>query len=181
MVSPSTSPPLAGFVLPFVLGFVALFGGSLVVTFFANAKAVHAAEPQPIAFNHRVHAEEAELECATCHPGFAHGVSSGLPTTATCALCHSEAQGESAEEARLVELLENGAQLDWRPIFRQPPHVFFSHRRHVTVAGLECARCHGDIGASTAPPTDAAPLTMEQCIGCHEESDASIDCSACHR
>jgi c(7)-type cytochrome triheme protein len=63
-----------------------------------------------------------------------------------------------------------------------PGDVFFSHRRHVTVAKVECQTCHGAIGEATAPPgRPAVNQSMEWCISCHEKRQVSVDCNACHR
>lgn len=136
---------------------------------------------QPISFNHRKHVQDNELACVTCHEFFEKEAFSGIPATEVCASCHLEPQGKSAEERELVRLLKAGAPVDWKPLFLQPPHVYYSHRRHVIVAGLECPACHGAIGASTAPPARVRQLRMEDCIDCHERQGAPTDCTACHR
>ena len=161
--------------------FLIFLVASGTVAFFGNGGFSRATIEQPIDFNHRLHVVDEELECASCHPGFETEASSGLPSNELCALCHSEPQGDSAEELRLVELLEAGTPLEWRRLFRQPPHVFFSHRRHVVVAGMECAECHGDIGQSEAPPDVREPLPMSTCIECHEQQGVANGCAACHR
>lgn len=151
------------------------------LVFFTGGAFAHEPVDQPLAFNHEKHLEALDEDCAACHSGCREGVNSGLPNTKACALCHSSPQGESAAEKQFIAMLEAGAQLEWRSLFQQPAHVFFSHRRHTTVAGLECDECHGDIGKSTAPPKYRAALRMDRCIGCHETSRAPTDCSACHR
>jgi len=162
-------------------GFFALIALSGVVSFFANAKYSEVRASQPIAFDHRLHVEDEGLECSACHMYYERESFSGLPRTNTCALCHFEPQGESAEEEKLVQLIQDGAALEWASLFRQPPHVFFSHRRHVVVAGIECTTCHGDIGLSEEPPAATHPLTMDECITCHEEQAVTQNCASCHR
>ena len=71
--------------------------------------------------------------------------------------------------------------LTWVPLYRQPPHVFFPHRRHAVVAELECSACHGEIGDSKSPPLRVTRLGMQDCIECHERSNARTDCTTCHR
>lgn len=156
-----------------------ILGG--VSGFFGLGAGAAAPAVQPIAFNHRLHVEEQGLACVDCHTGVLTEIQSGLPGAQDCELCHSEPQGESAEERKLVALLEAGTPLAWARLFRQPPHVFFSHRRHVVVAGLECTVCHGDIGASERPPLAPAPLAMEQCTRCHEQEGVPMSCAGCHR
>lgn len=81
-----------------------------------------------------------------------------------------------------MEYIRNGQSVPWRRLYDVPDDVYYSHRRHVTVAQLECVECHGEIGTSTSPPTGPLnDLTMEFCIDCHEKQNASTDCIACHR
>jgi len=137
---------------------------------------------QPIAFNHRKHVVDNEMACSDCHQFYEREVFSGLPDAGTCSFCHlDEPQGESAEEEKLRKLLESGAPLEWKPLFRQPPHVFYSHRRHAAVAQIECSVCHGSIGESEAPPSRVRALDMDDCLGCHESQGARAQCTTCHR
>lgn len=136
---------------------------------------------QPIAFNHRIHVQDVGLACTDCHPFYESETFSGLPEADTCAMCHEEAQGESSEESKLLGLLSAGGRLEWRPLFAQPAHVFYSHSRHVTVAGIECDQCHGLIAESETPPRKVEILSMDACIDCHQQQQAGIDCTDCHR
>ncbi len=135
---------------------------------------------QPIAFNHKLHAENG-LECLDCHPFFQEHASSGKPSLDVCLGCHEEALGESAEEAKLREYIESGKEVEWQRLYRVPEDVFFSHRRHVVIGGIECQTCHGDIGESVHPPKKPIELTMKRCMRCHEKRKADNDCIACHR
>jgi hypothetical protein len=137
---------------------------------------------QPIAFNHRKHVVDNEMGCSECHEFYEKETFSGLPSAETCAFCHlDELQGENAEERRLATLLEEGEDLKWEQLFRQPPHVFYSHRRHVGVAQMECTDCHGSIGESETPPKRVKQLTMDDCLDCHEEEEVAAECTTCHR
>lgn len=136
---------------------------------------------QPIAFNHRKHVKDLELACSTCHASYEKEAFSGLPDAETCGACHSEPQGKSPEEQKLVALLKSGAPLQWVSLFRQPAHVFYSHRRHVVAAKIDCPVCHGTIAASVAPPRSVRKLRMQDCLDCHRRAGVSTDCTACHR
>lgn len=138
--------------------------------------------PQPVAFNHRKHTQDLGLDCVFCHPHVRTGAHSGLPNATTCSMCHSAIQGTSAEAARVTELLEAGDSLRFNKLFRLPAHVFYTHRRHVGVAELECNSCHGPIAETERPPSRAlVQVDMDFCISCHRKSGASLDCNACHR
>lgn len=146
-----------------------------------------AAGGQSIAFNHKKHVDE-QIDCATCHEGVEKEERAGLPQIQTCMVCHQARLGTSAEEAKLIALDEKHAELQWTALTSVPDHVYFSHRRHVTVGKLACATCHGDIASATRPPERGAGLTMKLCQGCHAtQADhsaaqrATLDCAACHR
>jgi hypothetical protein len=137
---------------------------------------------QPVAYSHAVHVERLGLACDHCHETSTHGEVAGLPPLATCAACHAEPNGTSAEEAKVVEAVRAGRALAWARLYEVPRHVYFTHRRHVAVAQIPCARCHGEMGARTRPPPGPlVPVTMDGCLGCHRERGASVDCDACHR
>lgn len=143
-----------------------------------NGRAV----PQPIVFNHLKHTQDLQLSCKFCHKYVLTGRHAGLPDAGTCAICHRTLQGESAEAARTTELIAQGDPLYFNKLFSLADHVFYSHRRHVGIAGLACTNCHGDIADTERPP--ARPLvtmSMDYCIQCHEEQGVTVDCVACHR
>lgn len=137
---------------------------------------------QPIAFNHLAHTKTAELECDVCHRYVKEQEFAGCPEREICAACHESPLTESAAEATLLEYLKSGKSIPWRRLYDIPDHVYYSHRRHVTVAKLDCSECHGPIGQSTTPPE--APLktiSMALCTSCHEKQNVSVDCNGCHR
>lgn len=164
-----------------VLGFLVFFALSGVAVALRNGRAFSAPVEQPIAFNHAKHVKELDLACSECHQAFEKEAFSGLPGADVCAGCHSEAQGKTEEEAKLVRLLQKGAPLAWKPLFRQPPHVFYSHRRHVVVAKIECPVCHGSFADSEAPPARVERLQMADCVDCHRRAGAATSCNTCHR
>jgi len=122
-----------------------------------------AAIGQPIAFPHARHQAVA---CSVCHRGVTSSVRAGIPDATFCAKCHTTLPKTIA----------------WVQVTRVPPHVLFSHRRHVTLARLDCASCHGEMRERVAP-IGAAPvrLTMNTCLACHRHEGAADDCAACHR
>lgn len=136
---------------------------------------------QPVAFNHDKHTRELELGCTTCHRTVETEAFSGMPGVEVCAACHEEALGNSGEEKKLVALLKAGTPLSWQPLFRQPSHVFYSHRRHVVSAKIACDTCHGAMAASTTPPGRVHKLAMADCMECHRHKGGPTDCTGCHR
>lgn len=137
---------------------------------------------QPIQFNHQKHVKDAGMDCSACHEYYSTGNHSGLPSLATCQVCHQEAVTKSAEEQKLLKLLASETQPDFKKLFRLPDHAFYSHRRHVAVAGLQCETCHGRIAETTAPPPRAlVEITMATCTSCHAEKNVTTECTDCHR
>ncbi len=136
---------------------------------------------QPIAFNHKKH-HDAQIPCTTCHVRVEEAPNAGRPSLETCATCHSAALGDSAEEKKVVDAVTAGHEIRWRRLYRIPSHVYYSHRRHVVTAGIECVTCHGEIGLRESPPERPLNrLTMSFCIDCHRRSNAATHCTACHR
>jgi len=136
---------------------------------------------QPIAFNHNIHVEELGIECVDCHLYATTSVRATIPNVENCADCHEEAQGDSVEEAKLIAYVTAGERVPWRKIYRVPDHVYFSHRRHSSIAAIDCEVCHGPVSQQVKPA--ARPYwkpTMNNCMECHEELGASNDCVHCH-
>lgn len=132
---------------------------------------------QPLAFDHARHAGVA---CAVCHAGIESSSRAGLPPPAVCVACHASAPGRV--DGRAWEALSRAASRPWTPVTRLPEHTWFSHRRHVALARLDCASCHGDVGRrTTPPPRNPVRLAMSDCVACHRHEGASEDCAACHR
>jgi len=136
---------------------------------------------QPIAFNHAKHVSSG-IDCADCHTGAQSSAHATLPDLETCMTCHAEALGNSPEEAKLRRVAAEGGSLHWSQLLRLPPDIYFSHRRHVQIARLECATCHGRMAEATSPPTRPFwAARMQQCLDCHRRSEAGTGCNDCHR
>jgi len=144
---------------------------------------------QPVAFNHNAHVEKVGIVCTKCHAGADKNQHAGVPTDVFCEACHSEPRTDSAVEAKLISMLENGEPLAWKKVTRLADYVYFSHRRHAGIGNVDCSTCHGPMNEHTVPIT--APAVdfnfrpgMLRCIRCHQKSGsryAHIDCVDCHR
>ena len=166
------TPPaaVAGFIIFFALGGTA----------FKGAQYEASARRQPVAFNHAKHIENG-LGCTDCHTGAQEQAKATLPTWDTCSSCHQDAVGKSPEEAKLRALAASGQELAWVQLTQLPPHVFFSHRRHVSAGGLACEECHGAIAKSTSPPPRPWRIfIMDTCLNCHQQHGVKSDCNDCH-
>jgi len=165
---PNLTPAVVGFVLFFALG-----GTAFVELQRSNVR-------QPIAFNHAKHVENG-VSCTDCHSGVETQAKATLPAIDTCLNCHQTALTSSAEEAKIRSGAAAGKDLAWVQVTQLAPHVFFSHRRHVSVAHLACSECHGPVEKITTPPQRPwRVLNMDACIGCHRQHGVNADCNDCH-
>lgn len=139
---------------------------------------------QPIIFNHTVHVNEAGLQCAECHADAETHTHAGFPAKQICLDCHDidEEEGSHPEKDKLFAYDEVTHEIPWVRVAVTKPDVYFSHRRHVRAAKLDCLECHADQPTLSEPPsTVRLVMGMDTCIACHEENKASVDCLACHR
>ena len=137
---------------------------------------------QPISYNHKVHIEEAGLECIDCHRYVESMAKASIPNINLCTDCHGdEPISESPEEIKLLEFIEQKQNIPWKQIYSVPDHVYFSHRRHVVLGELECSNCHGNVSDLTAPAQYAYLIpSMDNCIDCHKQNKITNDCLTCH-
>ncbi len=150
---------------------------SLLVSGCSNQEKIE----QPVAYNHEIHVSEAGLDCIDCHTGVEKKMHASLPSIKLCKSCHTQMQGESSAEALVVEAVNNNVEIHWKPIYKLEDHVFFSHRRHVKSGKIACATCHGEVEKLLKPPThQLVPISMENCMKCHDNKSISNDCLTCH-
>jgi hypothetical protein len=161
---------------PFLIG---LAIGVIILFLFINFGSGFKPD-QPISFNHKKHQEQG-VECTACHAYFKEQIFSGMPKVAVCMECHKESVTKHPDEEKIRQFHKKGEEIPWVRLYQQPDHVFFSHRRHVVLGGMECKSCHGDIGVSEKPPSKPwVKMTMKWCMDCHTKTKASNDCLACH-
>ncbi|WP_258543284.1 cytochrome c3 family protein [Parvicella tangerina] len=172
---------------------------------------------QVVAYDHSLHAGTMEIDCRYCHNSVEKSKHAGLPTTNVCMNCHAnvwvskKGTGEN-EIAKLHKAAgfdkelkgyikdENGDVVEgdpivWNKAHNLPDHVFFSHKQHVKVGGIDCMQCHGDvktytlgrvsttaeINALIADNSDLGLveltkpiLTMGWCIECHDKKEIEV-------
>lgn len=187
----------------------ALLGGlcaGLAAGWLLLPECLYCSRPQPMDFNHLVHTDEGGMECVECHDFRADGSFAGIPSVSVCADCHQEPMGDTTLEAVLVEdFIEPGREIPWLSYSRQPGNVYFSHIAHVKLAGIECRRCHGDMGRTTSldpveinristysrriwgphigggGPESWDSMKMNDCSGCHAKHGVKDHCLMCHK
>ncbi len=177
---------------------VLLASGYMVYGFFMQVGVDQGYQPiQPIHFSHRIHAGDNQVECKYCHSSARTSKTSGIPSLNVCMNCHKSI-GEVAEatatedytkefyDKEIKKLYEatgwdpaNQAYtgetkpVKWVRIHNLPDFAYFNHSQHVSVAGIECQKCHGPIQEMEVVYQDA-PLTMGWCINCHRETNVKM-------
>jgi hypothetical protein len=136
------------------------------------------APEQPLAFSHRIHAGQFNIDCQYCHVYARRGPVAGIPSVQRCAGCHFVIASDRPQVVRLMEYWERREPVPWMRIHRLPAHARFSHQSHV-VAGVACATCHGDV-AQMEGAAQVTPLMMGWCLTCHDDERAPRDCLTCH-
>lgn len=127
------------------------------------------APQQPIAFSHKLHAGQYEIDCGYCHTGVYKGKSATIPSANICMNCHNAIKRESPEIKKIYAAIENDTPIEWVRIHNLPDLAYFNHAQHTNVAGLACTKCHGEIQQMEVVE-QRAPLTMGWCINCHRET-----------
>ena len=177
---------------------VLLASGYMVYGFFMQVGVDQGYQPiQPIHYSHRIHAGDNQIECKYCHSSARTSKHSGIPSLNVCMNCHKSI-GEVAEstatedyskefyDKEIKKLYEatgwdpaeqaytgETKPVKWVRIHNLPDFAYFNHSQHVSVAGIECQKCHGPIQEMEIVYQDA-PLTMGWCINCHRETNVKM-------
>lgn len=156
---------------------------------------------QPIHFSHRIHAGSNGINCKYCHSSARVSKNAGIPSLNICMNCHkniSEVADTTATpehskafyDAQIQKLYDavgwdkslqkytgKSSPVKWVRIHNLPDFAYFNHSQHVTVAGVECQKCHGEVQTYEIQK-QFAPLTMGWCIKCHRETDVKMEGNA---
>lgn len=152
---------------------------------------------QPIHYSHKIHAGDNGIDCNFCHSSARKSKTSGIPSLNVCMNCHqniSEVAEETATDEYSKEFYDGeiaklykavGWDVDeqaytgktepvkWVRIHNLPDFAYFNHSQHVTVAGIACQTCHGEV-ENMEVMEQFAPLTMGWCISCHRETNVNL-------
>jgi mono/diheme cytochrome c family protein len=139
------------------------------------------APKQPIAFSHKVHAGQYEIDCKYCHTGVMKGKSATIPSVNICMNCHNQIKtgtntGEG-EIGKIVKAFNDNKPIEWVRIHNLPDLAYFNHAQHVNVGGIECQTCHGPIQEMDVVKQYSL-LTMGWCIDCHRKTDVNAQGNA---
>jgi len=137
---------------------------------------------QPILFNHKRH-QEKDVSCYDCHQFYKKYAVAGIPGTDLCYSCHKSDKDlmEKEEKRKLHEYFTDKREIRWQRVNTPlPDDVVFNHKRHV-VKDIECAECHGKLEDLVETKRLVPDFTMDSCVDCHQQQQASIDCLVCHK
>ncbi|HEY0668574.1 MAG TPA: cytochrome c3 family protein [Sphingobacteriaceae bacterium] len=172
----------------FVVLLVVIFLGSWAWNVAWNTGVHTGYQPvQPIKFSHQLHAGTNQINCQYCHTGASKSKNASIPSANVCMNCHNYVQatdkynGEiSPEIMKIYKALDynpdtrvygpNQKPIEWIRIHNLPDLVYFNHSQHVSVAGIECQKCHGPI-QTMEEVYQYSPLTMKWCINCHRQTE----------
>jgi mono/diheme cytochrome c family protein len=156
---------------------------------------------QPIHYSHRIHAGSNGIDCKYCHSSARVSKHAGIPSLNVCMNCHkniAEVSDTTATEeyskvfydAQIQKLYKavgwdqstqkytgKTEPVKWVRIHNLPDFAYFNHSQHVTVAGIECQKCHGPVQTYEIQK-QFAPLTMGWCIDCHRKTDVKMEGNA---
>lgn len=133
---------------------------------------------QPLPFSHKTHVS-AGANCGMCHTMPEPGDFATTPATAVCMNCHQAVKKDSPHIVKLAGLHAEGKRPAWRPVYRIPEWVSFSHKKHTAAAGVTCETCHGPVAQRDVLAREK-DLSMQACMECHRAKNASNDCIVCH-
>jgi len=153
---------------------------------------------QPIHYSHKIHAGANQIECQYCHSSARISKHSGIPSLNVCMNCHENIADYNGEEdlekgytkdfyTNEIKKLYKAVGWDeetqsytgdtepvkWVRIHNLPDFVYFNHSQHVSLAGIDCQKCHGPVEEMEIL-YQYSPLTMGWCIDCHRESNIKV-------
>ncbi len=155
---------------------------------------------QPIHYSHRIHAGNNQINCKYCHSAARVSKNAGIPSLNVCMNCHKNISEVSDTTSTVdghtkafydgeIKKLYTAVGWDgskytgktqpvkWVRIHNLPDFAYFNHSQHVTVAGIECQKCHGPVQTYEVQK-QFAPLTMGWCINCHRETEVKMEGNA---
>ena len=150
--------------------FIAVFVKSCIDGIYTIGIQQNYQPTQPIAFSHKVHAGQYEIDCNYCHTGVNISKSANIPSVNICMNCHNAINTDKPEIQKILTAYEENRPIEWVRVHNLPDLAYFNHSQHVAIGGLECNTCHGPIEEMDVV-YQYSELTMGWCINCHRESE----------
>jgi len=132
------------------------------------------APTQPIAYSHKVHAGDYQIDCNYCHTGVTKSKNANIPSPNICMNCHNAitkgTNTGTTEIDKIAAAIENNQPIEWVRVHNLPDLAYFNHEQHVSVGKVECQTCHGPIEEMEVVRQHSL-LTMGWCVNCHRDTD----------
>jgi hypothetical protein len=157
-----------------VAAVVAAFLGWLGLELYRSSYITRQGEvdDQPVPFSHEHHVAGLGIDCRYCHTSVEHSSFAGIPPTSTCMNCHRQIWTNADLLAPVRSSYANNQPIKWTRVHKLPDFVYFNHSIHIA-KGIGCASCHGEVDRMPLM-YQAAPLTMEWCLGCHRNPAVNV-------
>ena len=152
--------------------FIAVFVKSCIDGMYTIGIQQNYQPTQPIAFSHKIHAGQYEIDCNYCHTGVNISKSANIPAVNICMNCHNAINTDKPEIQKILTAYEENRPIEWVRVHNLPDLAYFNHKQHVAVGGIECATCHGPIEEMDVV-YQYSELTMGWCINCHRETEVN--------
>ena len=150
--------------------FIAVFVKSCIDGLYTIGIQQNYQPTHPIAFSHKIHAGQYEIDCNYCHTGVNISKSANIPAVNICMNCHGVINTDKPEIQKILTAYEENRPIEWVRVHNLPDLAYFNHSQHVAVGGIECNTCHGPIEEMDVV-YQYSELTMGWCINCHRESE----------
>ncbi len=122
---------------------------------------------QPVAYSHKLHADDLGLDCRYCHTSAETSPHANVPSTQTCMNCHKLILPESERLLPVRESFAKKEPIEWVRVHKVGDYAYFHHGAHLR-AGVGCASCHGQVNLMPVV-TQRQPLSMSWCLDCHRD------------
>ncbi|MGV3557553.1 c-type cytochrome [Larkinella arboricola] len=130
------------------------------------------APKQPIAFSHKLHAGQYQVNCNYCHTAVYKGKLATIPSANICMNCHGEIKRESPEIQKIYKAIETDTPIEWVRVHNLPDLAYFNHAQHTNVGQVQCQTCHGEVEKMEVMEQRSS-LTMGWCIDCHRKTEVA--------
>ncbi|WP_379846353.1 cytochrome c3 family protein [Larkinella bovis] len=130
------------------------------------------APKQPIAFSHKLHAGQYQVNCNYCHTSVYKGKIATIPSANICMNCHGEIKRESPEIQKIYKAIETDTPIEWVRVHNLPDLAYFNHAQHTNVGQVQCQTCHGEVEKMEVMEQRSS-LTMGWCIDCHRKTEVA--------
>jgi cytochrome c2 len=163
----------------FIIILITLFimGNILVVEAIDLGRQQYYSPDQPIAFSHKIHAGQNQIDCKYCHFTVMESRHAGIPPVQLCMNCHTVVrQGNrtgTAEIDKIYKAIDDGRTIQWIRVHNLPSFTYFNHSQHVNAGKLDCSQCHGDVTVMERI-WQVQSLSMGWCIECHRTHDVQF-------